>query len=165
MSLFTTFSLFFLFFFFFLMIRRPPRSTLFPYTTLFRPRVLPWPGFTLATGECAHDRGVPGRLHRDQARRPDRGPAKPGKLGQGLADADQARPAAGRAAAHVRHPPAELLDDLQADRLLALHPVPLLERRDALVPGPLRGRGRAQPARVTDQAVHQVGLGPGGRAL
>src|SRR5260370_24050251 len=37
-------------FFFFLMIRRPPRSTLFPYTTLFRSiwqlapelRVLPW---------------------------------------------------------------------------------------------------------------------------
>src|SRR5256885_3895457 len=29
-------------FFFFLMIRRPPRSTLFPYTTLFRsPRVRP----------------------------------------------------------------------------------------------------------------------------
>src|SRR5258708_12537504 len=31
MSLFRAFSLFF-----FLMIRRPPRSTLFPYTTLFR---------------------------------------------------------------------------------------------------------------------------------
>src|SRR6266481_8769485 len=29
---------FFLCFFFFLMIRRPPRSTLFPYTTLFRSR-------------------------------------------------------------------------------------------------------------------------------
>src|SRR6266511_4898635 len=28
--------LLFLFLFFFLMIRRPPRSTLFPYTTLFR---------------------------------------------------------------------------------------------------------------------------------
>src|SRR2546421_11420010 len=28
--------LFIYFFFFFLMIRRPPRSTLFPYTTLFR---------------------------------------------------------------------------------------------------------------------------------
>src|SRR3712207_9477242 len=27
--------------FFFLMIRRPPRSTLFPYTTLFRSRSLP----------------------------------------------------------------------------------------------------------------------------
>src|SRR2546427_1489650 len=29
----------FLFLFFFLMIRRPPRSTLFPYTTLFRSNV------------------------------------------------------------------------------------------------------------------------------
>src|SRR5215204_7148748 len=29
-------SLAYAFFFFFLMIRRPPRSTLFPYTTLFR---------------------------------------------------------------------------------------------------------------------------------
>src|SRR3712207_8399237 len=27
---------------FFLMIRRPPRSTLFPYTTLFRSSPLPW---------------------------------------------------------------------------------------------------------------------------
>src|SRR6266496_4924051 len=34
----------FLCFFFFLMIRRPPRSTLFPYTTLFRsPRPAAWP--------------------------------------------------------------------------------------------------------------------------
>src|SRR6185436_20885865 len=32
---------FFICFFFFLMIRRPPRSTLFPYTTLFRSRG--WP--------------------------------------------------------------------------------------------------------------------------
>src|SRR3712207_7735297 len=31
-----------MFFFFFLMIRRPPRSTLFPYTTLFRSD--PWRG-------------------------------------------------------------------------------------------------------------------------
>src|SRR3954462_4415366 len=29
-------------FFFFLMIRRPPRSTLFPYTTLFRSNPNPW---------------------------------------------------------------------------------------------------------------------------
>src|SRR5438876_11575452 len=42
------FSIYFLFslyiFFFFLIIRRPPRSTLFPYTTLFRsplPQALP----------------------------------------------------------------------------------------------------------------------------
>src|SRR6266568_6237745 len=34
----------FLIFFFFLMIRRPPRSTLFPYTTLFRSRPRTWTG-------------------------------------------------------------------------------------------------------------------------
>src|SRR5436309_7356588 len=34
----------FFFSFFFLMIRRPPRSTLFPYTTLFRSDDLPGPG-------------------------------------------------------------------------------------------------------------------------
>src|SRR3989440_11446107 len=46
------------FFFFFLMIRRPPRSTLFPYTTLFRSRAAmsaPWifnqVKHYLATGE------------------------------------------------------------------------------------------------------------------
>src|SRR5277367_6950754 len=32
-----------LFVFFFLMIRRPPRSTLFPYTTLFRSETKPCP--------------------------------------------------------------------------------------------------------------------------
>src|SRR5438034_7156362 len=36
MSSYTLFSVFSLFYFFFLIIRRPPRSTLFPYTTLFR---------------------------------------------------------------------------------------------------------------------------------
>src|SRR3712207_7397799 len=39
--------------FFFLMIRRPPRSTLFPYTTLFRSL---WPG--------RHQRGGAGHGHR-----------------------------------------------------------------------------------------------------
>src|SRR6266478_1177628 len=34
----STISSLYCFFFFFLMIRRPPRSTLFPYTTLFRSR-------------------------------------------------------------------------------------------------------------------------------
>src|SRR2546426_5111110 len=41
-----------LFFFFFLMIRRPPRSTLFPYTTLFR----------------SSPRSEPGRADRDRGR-------------------------------------------------------------------------------------------------
>src|SRR5256885_6909459 len=34
--------------FFFLMIRRPPRSTLFPYTTLFRSLLLPAFGYAIA---------------------------------------------------------------------------------------------------------------------
>src|SRR6266481_7508299 len=39
-SLFLSLLFFSFLFFFFLMIRRPPRSTLFPYTTLFRSRGL-----------------------------------------------------------------------------------------------------------------------------
>src|SRR6266496_6806112 len=39
------------FFFFFLMIRRPPRSTLFPYTTLFRSR-------PVEVEAAVHDRAV-----------------------------------------------------------------------------------------------------------
>src|SRR2546422_6385402 len=48
-----------LLFFFFLMIRRPPRSTLFPYTTLFR-SIIDSPAFLsyeIAHGsECGRDR-------------------------------------------------------------------------------------------------------------
>src|SRR5215203_6993136 len=48
------FSVFFRFFFF-LMIRRPPRSTLFPYTTLFRSK--------LADGEPQHAERLQRGLH------------------------------------------------------------------------------------------------------
>src|SRR3989441_13021991 len=58
--------------FFFLMIRRPPRSTLFPYTTLFRSPVR----------RRAHDRGRrvaalrhPHHLRREHASLPDGGDA------------------------------------------------------------------------------------------
>src|SRR2546422_3904750 len=53
------------FFFFFLMIRRPPRSTLFPYTTLFRSRQS-----ARARVEPAHGRGSP-LLRRAVPRRGD----------------------------------------------------------------------------------------------
>src|SRR5439155_20267620 len=48
----------FLLFFFFLMIRRPPRSTLFPYTTLFRSRIMfrssmPVVGFAPSARTCS----------------------------------------------------------------------------------------------------------------
>src|SRR5256885_14479989 len=62
------------FFFFFLMIRRPPRSTLFPYTTLFRSVVVGATahrlgiGFQLGHGACVQLEGlVHGRLgHADR---------------------------------------------------------------------------------------------------
>src|SRR6266540_7425870 len=44
----------FFFFFFFLMIRRPPRSTLFPYTTLFRSR---WLGSWFVLARLSHEPG------------------------------------------------------------------------------------------------------------
>src|SRR3712207_7250849 len=49
--------------FFFLMIRRPPRSTLFPYTTLFRSDLV-----EAARGLAAQDRARP--RHRGQGRDP-----------------------------------------------------------------------------------------------
>src|SRR5258708_34653817 len=60
--------------FFFLMIRRPPRSTLFPYTTLFRSRRLPRPR-TAARRRCAPARrclsaGRRGRARRRRGARP-----------------------------------------------------------------------------------------------
>src|SRR2546422_8806614 len=61
------------FFFFFLMIRRPPRSTLFPYTTLFRslrvPREVP---------AGAGGGGSRPRLHLEPAHGPARPPAPAG---------------------------------------------------------------------------------------
>src|SRR5437588_9765307 len=52
---------------FFLMIRRPPRSTLFPYTTLFRSRA-PWADLRVQPEVLSHtcareDRGEPVRAH------------------------------------------------------------------------------------------------------
>src|SRR5258707_4227427 len=47
LTLFNSLSFLFSFLFFFLMIRRPPRSTLFPYTTLFRSVLLVRPRCTV----------------------------------------------------------------------------------------------------------------------
>src|SRR2546430_15805526 len=58
--------------FFFLMIRRPPRSTLFPYTTLFRSGVVPRGSdglVALGAGRRSTGRPVRGRLSvRDRGR-------------------------------------------------------------------------------------------------
>src|SRR3712207_7919501 len=56
--------------FFFLMIRRPPRSTLFPYTTLFRSAALPpTPGRAAAREQPPRD-AVPRRLPHRRAHQP-----------------------------------------------------------------------------------------------
>src|SRR2546425_13372600 len=49
------FFLSYIYFFFFLMIRRPPRSTLFPYTTLFRSSLF------RAGRKIATSKGAPGK--------------------------------------------------------------------------------------------------------
>src|SRR5690242_20976928 len=63
--IFTLFYLFFIFFFFFLMIRRPPRSTLFPYTTLFRSRCA-HERHRLRHHRAAHHAGIRGRRSRSE---------------------------------------------------------------------------------------------------
>src|SRR3989454_11231894 len=54
MSLILFFFHSFVSFFFFLMIRRPPRSTLFPYTTLFRSRFRARDGAVAVLGNHDH---------------------------------------------------------------------------------------------------------------
>src|SRR2546429_2507570 len=62
-------------FFFFLMIRRPPRSTLFPYTTLFRSPEKPWRFHPISPnrkyGNFTHGLGV-GDLNGDGDRKSTR---------------------------------------------------------------------------------------------
>src|SRR3712207_7307035 len=55
------------FFIFFLMIRRPPRSTLFPYTTLFRSDA----GVDLAVRQGGRPYAGDQRVAHDQHRRPE----------------------------------------------------------------------------------------------
>src|SRR3712207_7786021 len=65
-------------FYFFLMIRRPPRSTLFPYTTLFRSPLHPALGrpgraadalgLRLRLRHRGHDRHHPADRHREEER-------------------------------------------------------------------------------------------------
>src|SRR2546422_8559170 len=60
-------SMFIIHFLFFLMIRRPPRSTLFPYTTLFRSPF--GPGISWARPRTALSRRPAARRHRRTTRR------------------------------------------------------------------------------------------------
>src|SRR2546426_10486305 len=59
------------YFFFFLMIRRPPRSTLFPYTTLFRSVSPAAPAFRHQLPHHQHHRFAADSYDSDQPRRCD----------------------------------------------------------------------------------------------
>src|SRR2546422_11357538 len=80
-------------FFFFLMIRRPPRSTLFPYTTLFRSARAPPRARDRARGRALAHAGLPRRAQGGERRRgararrplrprPGRQPGVPRALGR-----------------------------------------------------------------------------------
>src|SRR5436309_6925136 len=57
------------YFFFFLMIRRPPRSTLFPYTTLFRSKPIGFGAPEASTdGHLGHVSNVPVKADRKSTR-------------------------------------------------------------------------------------------------
>src|SRR5438552_11703036 len=67
------------FYFFFLMIQRPPRSTLFPYTTLFRSLLLARsphphgdrPGFGLPLADDGHEGHLRSEEHTSELQSPD----------------------------------------------------------------------------------------------
>src|SRR5258708_25250461 len=60
-----------LFFFFFLMIRRPPRSTLFPYTTLFRSLGCAARRRAGSAGPCFEWTGTRSEEHTSELQSPD----------------------------------------------------------------------------------------------
>src|SRR2546425_12233152 len=76
------------------MIRRPPRSTLFPYTTLFRSRYFPARCLSARLGVAALQRaGGGGRAHRQRLRHGVREPPAAGaeRENEGRAGAAAAR--------------------------------------------------------------------------
>src|SRR3712207_7944814 len=95
------------------MVRRPPRSTLFPYTTLFRSRAVDDP---LAAGLVA----LRVRAHRARV-----------AAGLGLGEAERGRPLAGRAAR--QEPLLELVGAEELDRQRSEEHTSELQSRQYLV--------------------------------
>src|SRR5260370_1069319 len=130
--------------FFFLMIRRPPRSTLFPYTTLFR-------------SEAVKDRELRGQLEKQSKRKLSqaRGEARGEADAAVVAHLSESQTDLGVAADAARPPsPDELVEGVRV-RVRGLPSAVLLRRRDGasaeIEAGPMRmkvpvseipGRGR-----------------------
>ena len=93
-------------------------------------------------------------LHDDEANRLRLDPADLHQLLEGLPDADDADPAAGRVDDHIGQAPAELFRDLQPHRLLALDAIRLFQRR-GVEPAVLFDALRDELAGVGDEAIDQ----------
>src|SRR3989449_3257763 len=79
------------------MIRRPPRSTLFPYTTLFRSRVTPRPQRQRDAAQARRDRRpLGGGLHGARRLAPAAGPGRPSGVTRRGPDSSAPRPRARR---------------------------------------------------------------------
>src|SRR5256885_10853512 len=128
-------------FFFFLMIRRPPRSTLFPYTTLFRSRAAPLRGGSRGNRSPARDRRKArgGRGTDASTPRKPPGPPPPGWL-RGAAAPPGTAPRSARAG---RRPDPVLRRPFprQAGRACA----GALRPRRAGLPAARRGRAKRAP--------------------
>jgi len=106
--------------------------------------------------ERVDDRRAPGGLHGDQSGEVTGEQAELAQLQECLVDRDDPDAATGRVEDDVGCAPAELLDDLEPHRLLALEAVRLAQRRGVLVARPVRHRGVDRRTGVADQAVHEV---------
>ena len=109
------FFFFFVFFVFFLMIRRPPRSTLFPYTTLFRSHTI----YLAAPADILWERL---QSHQERTKRPLLAGANPQEA---LARLLQTRQSSYQLCDHTLHTadmsPEALAQDRKSTRLNSSH--------------------------------------------
>ena len=128
-------------------------------------RILPRSTWSSAFSSQARDeRRAALGLDRDEARLAGLDPAHRGQLLVGLPDADEPGAAPGGIDEHIGRVPAELLGQLEADGLLALEPVGLLERGQ-VEPADLGRDHRDDPPRGGDGAIHREHVGAGQRGL
>src|SRR2546426_7806779 len=143
------------------MIRRPPRSTLFPYTTLFRSISPRRGGHELAAGHApgrraAREAAAPGRVVGAAARA--RGLLFAGARGRAAGPGAVHRP---RERAHL--PPVHAAG--RATRRAAGAPEEQGHRQRSLLPGPAAPAALLQPSRLPARPAARGGAGGGRSAL
>src|SRR5438105_6584034 len=105
--------------------------------------------------ERPHNRCTAGRLHRIHPRQRTTDPATVPQLLKGLPHADESCPATSGINDGIRQAPTELFGELEAECLLALDAVGLLQSRDIDGTGVVGVQPRGDAA-VADVAVHEL---------